>query len=166
MTGLTIGLILLFFLIVEIVLLYILGSDDLSKPPTNVKGDKKVKQKGKWYVYTTLTFSGLVFTSITIIMTLSPRPERYADPIFLLGMSIALFLITYKLYFHTLTKLLYLYIMDKTNSYGFFSFILAIILIFDIYFVNKLLIIPMAASFVIIVILHFKELKDNIESLR
>jgi len=164
-SGIILGSILVSFLLVEIAILYFLDFEELSKAPENVEGDKKVKQIGKWYVSTTLTFSGLVFTGITIILSLSTSPEEYASPIFLLGMAIALFLITYKLYFHALSKLFYLYLMDKTIAYGFFSFILGLILIFNTYFTSNLLLIPFAGGFLIIVILHLIEFKKNIESL-
>lgn len=156
------SVIILFLLVVEILSVLLINQARFSEivPKESQVGDMSENFRSH-----SLTFAGMAFTVIALLVTLADDPGEFVDVLQVLAVTIALMFFVYEVDEVTETRRIWFMIQEKALGYGFLSlFIAVIILYFDaIPDVSGWVLI---GGFVIVSLIRFLTVKRQFEILK
>ena len=91
-----------------------------------------IKPEGREYANRATTLGGLTFAAVALLVgTFYPMLEKLSNALFLLGLSVGLFLVSYSVEVLVRIRRLFWIIQDKTLWYGFASVVVSLALFFQ-----------------------------------
>ncbi len=95
-----------------------------------VPRDDRVGEMSDQFRTHALTFSGMAFTVIALLVALAEDPEEFVDVLQVLAVAIALFFFTYEVTEVTETRRYWFMLQEKALGYGFLSLFVAVIILY------------------------------------
>ncbi len=117
------------FLGVELSTLFIVSGRAVLRP---FGPNEEIKREGREYATRATTLGGLTFAAVALLVgSFSTKLDQLSNVLFLLGLSIGLFLISYSTEVLVRIAKLFWIVQDKTLWYGFISVVVSLALFFQ-----------------------------------
>lgn len=124
---------------------------------------EKIKPEGREYATRATTLGGLTFAAIALLVgTFYSKLSQLSDVLFLMGLSIGLFLVSYSIEVLVQNARGWWIIQDKTLWYGFVSIVVALAWFFQQFIPDAFLV--MMASLLVIAAIHSYEFYLDVKS--
>src|SRR5438132_13081151 len=123
------AVIIVVFLGVELSVLSIVSGRAVFRP---FGPDEQIKAEGREYATRATTLGGLTFAAVALLVgSFSTKLDQLSNVLFLLGLSIGLFLISYSIEVLVRIAKFFWIVQDKTLWYGFISVVVGLALFFQ-----------------------------------
>jgi len=123
------AVIIVVFLGVELSVLSIVSGRAVFRP---FGPDEQIKPEGREYATRATTLGGLTFAAVALLVgSFSTKLDQLSNVLFLLGLSIGLFLISYSVEVLVRIAKFFWIVQDKTLWYGFISVVVGLALFFQ-----------------------------------